>query len=526
MKTPLMKLVHKAIRLAALSREVGQPPADELADIYLANQSRRISRREFLENTTKTALALGGAAVLPSWTYANLPPITARIAIIGAGIAGLTAAHYLKKAGVNTFTIYEGDKRVGGRIFTQKDVIAQNLLTEVGGEYIDSHHKDMFRLAKEYELEMSDTFKDLPGLKKEAFFFDNRHYTLAEVVKAFQQLIPQFKKDKLSLDAEYDNEAAQALDYLPLSEYVTGLQADTWFKSLLEVAYMSEFGAPISEQSTLNLLDMIDLDRVNEFNVYGSSDERYKIKGGNSSLTNAMAAALGSSIQTDMKLTSIYSVGKRYLLTFNNRYNIETDIVLLAIPFTVLRNIDVKIEGFHKVKRLCINELGYGSNAKIMLGFYKRFWRNLGYVGYLFNETIHNGWDNGLQQSLPITAAQPGGYTIFLGGQDALGVEKGFEQELARKYVVELNRVFPGAVEQYNGKAYVADWHRNPFSLGSYSYYKPGQWTTISGLEIEPIGNVFFAGEHCSAESQGYMNGGAETGRLAAQSILKRLKGK
>jgi monoamine oxidase len=67
-------------------------------------------------------------------------------------------------------------------------------------------------------------------------------------------------------------------------------------------------------------------------------------------------------------------------------------------------------------------------------------------------------------------------------------------------------------------------WPSYPYSLGSYAAYKKGQWTTIRGAEFKPVGNLFFAGEHCSLKYQGYMNGAAETGFLAAQEILKVLK--
>ncbi|MGQ0645243.1 MAG: FAD-dependent oxidoreductase, partial [Elusimicrobiota bacterium] len=58
------------------------------------------------------------------------------------------------------------------------------------------------------------------------------------------------------------------------------------------------------------------------------------------------------------------------------------------------------------------------------------------------------------------------------------------------------------------------------FSRGSYACYTPGLWTSLAGAEGEPVGNLFFAGEHCSSEFQAYMNGGAETGRKAAEAIL------
>ena len=63
-----------------------------------------------------------------------------------------------------------------------------------------------------------------------------------------------------------------------------------------------------------------------------------------------------------------------------------------------------------------------------------------------------------------------------------------------------------------------------PYAKGSYSCYKPGQWSTIAGKEIEPVGHFFFAGEHCSENFQGFMNGAAETGRAAAASVIEKIK--
>jgi monoamine oxidase len=66
-------------------------------------------------------------------------------------------------------------------------------------------------------------------------------------------------------------------------------------------------------------------------------------------------------------------------------------------------------------------------------------------------------------------------------------------------------------------------WDRNPWSLGSYALIKPGQYTSFYGVEAEPRGHVYFAGEHTSIESQGYLNGGIESGMRAAGEVLKSL---
>lgn len=74
----------------------------------------------------------------------------------------------------------------------------------------------------------------------------------------------------------------------------------------------------------------------------------------------------------------------------------------------------------------------------------------------------------------------------------------------------------PGLITEHGGEF---------IALGSYTCYRPGQWTTIAGDEAGAVGNLYFAGEHCATVSQGYMNGAAETGRQAALQILQRLTG-
>ena len=58
---------------------------------------------------------------------------------------------------------------------------------------------------------------------------------------------------------------------------------------------------------------------------------------------------------------------------------------------------------------------------------------------------------------------------------------------------------------------------------GGYSSFKKGQWSTLAGWEAVPVGNIYFAGEHVSRDFQGYMNGGAQTGRVAAGKIAANI---
>ncbi|MEQ1572513.1 MAG: FAD-dependent oxidoreductase, partial [Myxococcota bacterium] len=92
--------------------------------------------------------------------------------------------------------------------------------------------------------------------------------------------------------------------------------------------------------------------------------------------------------------------------------------------------------------------------------------------------------------------------------------------ERGAELLAQLELLWPGCSAEQAGDALRAAWPQDPWALGSYSCYRPGQWTGIGGAEAEPVRTLFFAGEHTSAVFQGYMNGAAESGAAAAADVL------
>ncbi|GAA4465583.1 hypothetical protein GCM10023189_46400 [Nibrella saemangeumensis] len=507
------------------------PPADELIDQWRDHQSRR----HFLRSAGQLTLLAGGLGTLEACRPDVLDPArpqnrdrSARrndqpvVAIIGAGIAGLNAAHTFRKNNFTNFTIYEGSARTGGRMYTAKNIMAPGLTTELGGEFIDSGHRDMLQLAQEFGLSLLDTQAPSEmALIKDAFYFGGNHYTLSQVVAAFRQIAPQLEKDIKSLPPVVDYRTkgvAQTLDQLSISDYLTSIGAGGWLKDLLEVAYETEFGLSCSVQSSINLLYLISADtRKGQFDIFGISDERYKIAGGNQQIVDRLAALYESHIELSRILTTIDPAGTKLALTFDDGSVVQADYALITLPFTKLREVSINVS-LEPVKQQCIQELGYGTNAKLMMGFSGHPWRSGGYTGYVFTDNgVQTGWDNSQRQGIP----GAGGYTVYLGGQRGVEVGQGTPEHQKDIYLPLLNQIFNGSQVLYNGNVQRFHWPTHPFTKASYACYTVGQWTSISGAEIEPAGRLFFAGEHCSFEFQGYMNGGAETGRRAARQMLR-----
>ena len=93
---------------------------------------------------------------------------------------------------------------------------------------------------------------------------------------------------------------------------------------------------------------------------------------------------------------------------------------------------------------------------------------------------------------------------------------------LAALCLAGANQILPGLPPLWNGLSTLDIWRRNPWSLGSYSFYPPGYQTTLLGIEKQPEGNVFFAGEHTWSQA-GYLNASVASGERAARQVAASL---
>ena len=279
------------------------------------------------------------------------------------------------------------------------------------------------------------------------------------------------------------------------------------------------------------------------FRIFGASDERYHIPGGNERLPKAIAASLPqSSIKLNTALTAIaINADGSYDLSFSSPTgprSLTFDRVILALPFSVLRTLNYRKANFDNLKVTAITELGYGANAKLQLQFDTRYWNDPA-GPWVPSVGISNGAsyaDTRYQSTWDVTRGQAGATGIlvdYTGGGVPLASFKGQPTtadalSYGRTFLKELEPVFPHITQHWNGRATLDTPLTNPFLLGSYSYWKVGQYVKFSGYEKArqpfPNGKCHFAGEHCSQDFQGYMEGGASEGARAAGEILADYK--
>jgi monoamine oxidase len=340
-----------------------------------------------------SAAAAGAAALAPvfDWTaYAKEKPKKkpSSIAIIGGGVAGLTAAYRLQQAGA-TPVLLEASNRWGGRMFTQYDFY-KGMFCELGGEFVDTNHEDLQTLASEVGVEMQKLAAEGDG--EDLYFFKGQFHTPKEMVDpekqtgAFAPIAKQIAADADKLTDKDDNwtKYASKLDQMSLKAYLEQFRGktDDWAIDVLDVAYNIEFGLLTEDQSSLNMVDFITTDMSKPFSMFGESDEVFRIKGGSSALIKALLAALENKIEMKQgyALTALDYKGGQIIMGFDAPGGVASsesyDAVILALPFTKLR----QVKGLESLrlgadKLKCICELGYGQNAKILQGTTSRPWR-------------------------------------------------------------------------------------------------------------------------------------------------------
>jgi monoamine oxidase len=528
-RTPLFRKLTQTIRRAGWLNEHPQ----HRALFFEARDAARVSRRDFLRLLGAAGLATAAGDFIPSPAGGAAPPAASPksrepVAILGAGIAGLTAAYRLMQAGV-ACEIFEASNRTGGRMFTKYDFNKEGMFCELGGELVDSNHADLIALAGELGVGI----QELKGVDKGAdlYFFGRELYADEQLIPLFQPFAKKLATDVSGIYDSKDNftDKAREFDRTSLAAYLdeAGKGVEKWVIDLLRVAYITEYGREPDEQSALNLITYLSPDTSHGFKLFGESDESKRIKGGSSELPNALLAALKGKVKIhkDRRLQKIEERGANLRLHFTTGGGTKSERfsrVICALPFTMLRLVEgVKALPLSEAKQDAIAQLGYGNNSKLMSGFTQRWWRSVDLKlpapsnGSVFTDrSFQCTWETSRGQ-----IGRSGILTNFLGGNAALELSP----ERYTTFRADLNLVFPRIQEKFDGHRAVMSWPTNPFVRGSYTCPLPGQYTTLLAAAAAPEmgGRLLFAGEHTSADFSGFMNGAVESGNRAAREILR-----
>ena len=528
-RTPLMNRVQDAVADVdeASRRKV---PIEQVLE-------ERTTRRELLKRAGAVGVAAAGSTTIAKAARAASNATAPRIAVVGAGLAGLTCAYRLKQAGF-VAQVYEAHPtRVGGRCWSYSPLrtpypFAGGQVAEHGGELIDQGHTELRQLVQELGFNLVNLLQGEPNGTDDFYYVNGSAYPSSQLLTDLNGIYQKLHKDTVA--AGYPTlwnsftQRGLELDRMSIIQWLDETCPNGGSQSnlgrVLDIAYNIEYGAESSVQSSLNLIYLLGFIGQGQFNTFGKSNEKYHVVGGNDQVPWELANRLAGQISMGMELTAIkQNAGGSFTLTFKKdtgNVTVTADQVVLAIPFSILRSVNYSKAGFEPLKVTAIEELGMGTNSKLHVQFSDRYWYSLGNNGNTYAET-------GYQNTWEVTRSQPGTRGIlvdYTGGTIGASFGSGTPASRAQQFLTQIEPVLPGITPHWNGVATIDFWTGYQWTKGSYSYWKVGQYTKFSGMEKVRQGNCHFAGEHTSQDFQGYLQGGVETGERAANEILGDLK--
>jgi monoamine oxidase len=440
-------------------------------------------------------------------------------------LAGLACAYRLHQRGVDT-SIYEARAdRVGGRCWTARE-FARDQVGEHGGEFIDSDHARMRALVRELGLRLEDRVawarRRSAGYSR--LYLDGALRDWDVVYRDFGAMKRRLRADarRTGYNGAFSGPSARRFDRRSARRWLDAEVpggGDSLLGEAMREYLAGEFGLDAGRLGATNIFYLLEGDRTD----IDGSDERYHVHGGNDQVPRGLADRLPEeSLHLGAPLEAIWRRRDgAYGLRFGGvRSDVVADRVVLATPFTTLREVDLERAGLSRRKRECIERLGMGTNAKLLLQFrrlrHDRHWNGELTTDRPFLDT----WDS--------TLTQPGKtalLTVYSGGSVGAGyparqAHGPAPERVVRDTLATLDRAVPGIGRDFAGRAWLDDWTADRWARGSYAAFLPGQitryWATIARAE----GGVHFAGEHTSVAYQGFLEGAVESGERCAREIL------
>ena len=444
-----------------------------------------------------------------------------KVIIIGAGLAGLSAAYELTQAG-HDVTVLEARTRPGGRVHTLRDPFAEGLYAEAGATRIPNHHDFTLKYVEFFGLTL-DPFQ--PPDSPSVYYVRGKRIrvTPGQKVEWPYDLTPEERALGLSgMRQKYIGsmlgEVGDVTDpsWPPpevLKKYDRMNRSDFWRSrgASEEAVALLSLGLSDDRVETWATLLMLRNQALNrKFERY------YKIRGGNDLLPKAFAARLAEKIQYAAPVVRIEQSAQGVKAVFLRSATYHTwaaDYLVCAVPFSVQKNIEVS-PPFSIEKQLAIEQLPYLSASKIFLQSKKRFWDGGGSSGFAITELP-------IRVVLDMTYQQPGTRGILLAYPISLHsrrVTAMSESERINYALGQVELIYPGMRENFEGGV-TKCWDEDEWARGASAFYKPGQFSSLLPHVARPEGRIHFAGEHTSVWIDGWMQGALESGNRVAREV-------
>ena len=428
--------------------------------------------------------------------------------IIGAGFAGLAAAHELTAAGYEVIVL-DSRARVGGRVLSFKDMVPGKVV-EGGGELIGANHATWIAYAAQFKLDFRQIEEDKS--LQSPLMLDGRLLSNAEAEALYKELdaaIKTINDAARTVDAErpWLMPNATNLDAASMNDWLAQSNLSKLAKRSFRAEQEANQGVPLERQSYLAFLTMV---KAGGCEKYWTDSETCRCAQGNSALADAFAAKLGKRIRLQTAAISIIVGSDEVMVTTDAGNRFLAEEVILTVPPSLWSNIHFTPPLPDTLKPQM------GPAVKYLSAVKRRFWLD----SHLAPDSLTDG---DLAMTWEGTANQPGDtgaeLTVFSGGPAAEQLRTRPTVDRDAYCKSELARLYPGYPDNVTSTRFM-DWPSDPHTLAGFSFLAPRQVTTVAPTLYEGIGKLHFAGEFASIGFPGYMEGALRSGASVARRIV------
>lgn len=492
---------------------------EQIPELRSVETSEGIPRRGFLKCGLLAGAfyALGPAGVPAQVLRRRGGP--KRVLVLGAGLSGLAAAYELERAG-HSVTVLEARGRAGGRVRTVREPFSDGLYAEAGAQYVPEGHGYTLKYVRLFGLRLEPVAESgRPTL----YYIRGRRVAVGGGARLSWPLELSESERRLDIDGlteryvlpvlkelgdaarpDWPPESLRKYDRMTFAEFLRGRGASPAALELFGVGYHDINGDGIESYSALSGLRDLAL---------GHAGRESKIVGGSDLLPAAFARRLARSIRYGAAVVRIEQTAEGVgvvCLQAGAPVRFTGDRLVCTLPFSVLRRVEVAPR-FSPEKERAVRELPYTSVVRTYLQTRRKFWLDAGASGDVLTDS-------------PKLWLGPVGhrgrrdiYEAFATGEQARRLASLGASERVRFAEDETAKVFPAARAEFEGGTSVS-WDGEEWARGAWTWYKPGQMTSLLPHVARAEGRIHFAGEHASAWP-GWMQGALESGTRAAREV-------